>query len=81
MNPASKREILAALLATLRDTHWAAAVGCHPEPGLMVPISLSTALGATGTIAQVAGINMERTIAAAERRAYLLPQCRWLLPR
>ena len=26
-NPATKREVLAALLATLRDTHWAAAVG------------------------------------------------------
>ncbi|BDA45434.1 probable UPF0162 protein XF_1494 at C-terminar half [Coccomyxa sp. Obi] len=75
-NPASKREVLAALLATLRDTHWAAAVGCQPEPGLMVPVSLSTALGSNNTIAQVTGMNMERAIAAAERRAYLLPGCR-----
>lgn len=54
-NPASKKEILGALLATLRDTHWAAAVGCQPEPGLMVPVSLSTALGSTAVIAQVTG--------------------------
>lgn len=56
LQPASKREILAALLGTLRDTHWARAVGSLPEPGLMLPISVGTALGACKTtVAQVAG--------------------------
>lgn len=56
LQPASKREILAALLGTLRDTHWARAVGSLPEPGLMLPISMGTALGAGRTVvAQVTG--------------------------
>ncbi len=65
-NPATKREILAALLAALRDTHWAAAVGCQPEPGLMVPVSLSTALGSTGTIAQITGARPLADVSARE---------------
>ena len=48
LQPASKKEILAALLGGLRDTHWARAVECQPEPGLMLPISCATALGADG---------------------------------
>jgi hypothetical protein len=55
LRPATKRDILAALLATLRDAHWCAAVGCQPEPGLMLPISIATALGDQPIIAQLTG--------------------------
>lgn len=55
LQPASNREVLAALLATLRDSHWCAAVGCQPEPGLMVPISIATALRDRTVTAQVTG--------------------------
>ena len=36
----SDEQLLAALLAALRDSHWCAAVGCQPEPVWAVPISL-----------------------------------------
>ena len=53
LQPASKRELLAALLAVLRDASWARAVGCPAEPGVMIPISCATALQRTSTISEV----------------------------
>ena len=53
LQPASKRELLAALLAVLRDASWARAVGCPAEPGFMIPISCATALQRTSTISEV----------------------------
>ncbi len=44
LQPASKRELLAALLGMLRDTSWARAVGCPAEPAFMLPITCATAL-------------------------------------
>ncbi|GIL57243.1 hypothetical protein Vafri_12501 [Volvox africanus] len=45
LRPASRRELLAALLGELRDTHWVGAVGCSPLPGSMTPLTVETALG------------------------------------
>ena len=42
--PASRRQLLAALLGDLRDSHWARALGCSPNPRSIVPLSLETAL-------------------------------------
>ena len=53
LQPASKREMLAALLAVLRDASWARAVGCPAEPGFMIPISCATALQRTSTLSEV----------------------------
>lgn len=88
MQPATGAEILAALLGVLRDAHWCLAMRCPPEPGLMTPISLATACrGDLGTLDL--SFDLQRAIAAAERRAYLLPEsgCEllhlahwWLLP-
>lgn len=44
LQPASKGELLAALLGVLRDTSWARAVGCLAEPAFMLPITCATAL-------------------------------------
>ena len=74
LQPASKRQILSALLASLRDAHWAQALGCSPEPGFMIPISLGTA--ASGAVAPLHGYHIERAVAAAERRSALLHNCR-----
>ena len=74
LQPASKREILSALLASLRDAHWAQALGCSPEPGFMIPISLGTA--ASGAVSPLHGYHIERAVAAAERRSALLHSCR-----
>ena len=62
LQPASKKEILAALLGGLRDTHWARAVACKPEPGFMLPISCATALGAGGR-PMVSGVSGARCLA------------------
>ena len=53
LQPASKRDMLAALLAVLRDTSWARAVRCPPEPAFMTPISCATALGRTTLTSEV----------------------------
>ena len=74
LQPATKRELLAAMLAALRDAHWCKAVGCHPEPGLMTPISLEAA--ATGAVTPMEGYDIERALAAAERRLLLEPEAR-----
>ena len=47
LQPATKKDLLAALLAVLRDTSWAHAVRCPAEPAFMTPISCSTALDPT----------------------------------
>ncbi len=47
LQPATKKDLLAALLAVLRDTSWAHAVRCPAEPGFMTPISCATALDPT----------------------------------
>jgi hypothetical protein len=57
LRPASSREVLAAMLGALRDAHWSAAVGCQPEPGLMLPISIATALGDRTIVANVIGVD------------------------
>ncbi len=44
LQPASRRELLAALLGELRDAHWAAAAGCSASPAAMVPLVVDTAL-------------------------------------
>lgn len=44
LQPASRRELLAALLGELRDAHWAAAAGCSASPAAMVPLAVDTAL-------------------------------------
>ena len=76
LQPASGREILAALLGVLRDAHWCQALGCKPEPGLMVPLSLATACrGDLGVLPL--GHDLQRAIAAAERQALLLPTSGW----
>ena len=73
MQPSTPQEILAALLGVLRDTHWCHAVKCKPEPAFMTPISLATACrGDLGTLDL--GYDLQRAIAAAERRALLLPE-------
>jgi len=47
LQPATKKDLLAALLAVLRDTSWAHAVRCPAEPAFMTPISCTTALDPT----------------------------------
>ncbi|KAK9821466.1 hypothetical protein WJX81_006037 [Elliptochloris bilobata] len=73
LRPASRCEILAALLAQLRDAHWARAVGCRAEPGWLLPLAVGTAL--EGRVGPLAGTDIRRAIAAAERRTALLPAC------
>ena len=74
LQAASKREILAAMLAAVRDSYWCKAVGCHPEPALMTPISVQVA--ADGTVQPMDGFHIKRALAAAEARAMLLPEAR-----
>ncbi|DBA77701.1 TPA: hypothetical protein ACH3X2_008400 [Trebouxia sp. C0005] len=74
LTPVSKRELLAVLLAALRDSHWCKAVDCQSEPGLMIPISLGVA--ASGTVQPMHGFDIARALAAAERRLFLLPESR-----
>ena len=75
LTPVSNRELLAALLAALRDSHWCKAVDCQSEPGLMVPISLEVA--ASGSVQPMHGFDIARALAAAERRLFLLPDSRY----
>lgn len=75
LTPVSKRELLAVLLAALRDSHWCKAVDCQSEPGLMIPISLGVA--ASGTVQPMHGFDIARALAAAERRLFLLPESRY----
>ena len=44
LRPASNAQLLAAMLAVVRDAYWCRAVGCPAEPGLMVPLSAELAL-------------------------------------
>lgn len=77
--PAPKRELLAAVLGDLRDSHWSRAVGCSPSPGLMTPINLDLALGIGQQ--QAGGLHYHsarRALAAAEKRLCLLPDDRWV---
>ena len=74
LQPASNREILAAMLAALRDSHWCKALECSPQPGLMTPINLEVA--ASGAVQPLQGFDIARALAAAERRLFLLPHSR-----
>ena len=74
LQPATKRELLSAMLTALRDSHWCRAVGCQAEPALMKPISPQAA--ASGAVAPMQGYDIERALAAAERRLVLLPSSR-----
>lgn len=71
---ASTREVLAAMLAAVRDSHWCRAVGCLPEPALMTPIDVQVA--ASGKVQPMTGFDVERALATAERRLVLLPEAR-----
>lgn len=71
---ATPRELLAALLGGLRDVHWAKAVGCQPEPGLLTPISVETAM--SGEVPTLKGFQIQRAVAAAERTHFLHPSDR-----
>jgi hypothetical protein len=79
---------LAALLGPLRDAHWAAALGCPPEPALMVPICAAVALGEYDEVSvapaggeggarrrwwPARGAALARALAAARKRAWALP--------
>lgn len=70
----SNRELLAAMLAALRDSHWCKAVDCQSEPGLMTPITLEVA--ASNAVGPLHGFDIARALAAAERRLFLLPDSR-----
>ena len=74
LQAASKREILAAMLAAFRDSYWCKAVQCHPEPALMTPINVQVAAG--GQVHPMDGFDIKRALAAAEARAMLLPEAR-----
>ena len=75
LQPATKRELLSALLSGLRDVHWCKAVGCMPEPGLMTPLSVESAL--SGKVPTFQGYQIQRAIAAAERIQLLNPDDRY----
>ncbi|KAL4419822.1 hypothetical protein ABPG75_006920 [Micractinium tetrahymenae] len=45
LQPCDSEAMLAGILRVLLDSHWCAAVGCPPEPILMVPITVEVALG------------------------------------
>lgn len=79
LQPASKREMLAALLAVLRDTSWARAVGCPAEPALMTPISCATALQRTSLASEVCSRAFTSHIPANLQLA--VPLRMWLCPR
>ena len=70
---ATKRELLGVLLKTLCEAHWAAAVGCKPEPALMLPLSVDTALVAAPEGLLPEPQQLRRALAAAERRAVVSP--------
>ena len=74
LQPATAQEILAALLGVLRDAHWSSAIGCRAEPGLMTPLSLATACRGDLGILDLS-YDLQRAIAAAERRVLVLPDC------
>lgn len=46
LQPCTKRQLLASLLHDVLDAHWTRAIGCLPQPALMVQLSLETALHA-----------------------------------
>eukprot|EP00198_Chlamydomonas_reinhardtii_P000982 XP_001690317.1 predicted protein [Chlamydomonas reinhardtii] len=73
--PASRRQLLAALLGELRDAHWAAAAGCPPNPGSMTPLSAASALENKVQVpgSGVRAASLRRALAAAEKRLWLLP--------
>ncbi|KAL4435426.1 hypothetical protein ABPG77_006188 [Micractinium sp. CCAP 211/92] len=45
LQPCGNEAMLGGILRVLLDSHWCAAVGCPPEPILMVPITVEVALG------------------------------------
>lgn len=73
---ASKRELLCALLADLRDLHWAKAVRCRTELSLMIPISVETVL--SGDVSFLHGYQIQRAVAAAERACKVYPS-KWVI--
>lgn len=73
LQPSSRRELLAALLADLKDSHWTKAVRCSPSPAFMVPLRVETAL--QQHVVQLSGSSIERAAAAALKRLQLLPDC------
>ena len=48
-------------------------MGCRAEPGWLLPLEVGTALGRQ--VGPLAGADIRRAVAAAERRAALLPAC------
>lgn len=72
LDAAWRKELLLALLERLRDVHWCKSLGCPPEPGLMVPISVASALEDEVPLQQ--GYQILRATAAAERCVYLFPR-------
>ena len=76
LTAATTRELLCALSGVIRDAHWAKALGCPPEPGLMTPISISTLL--YQGVRQLEGYQAQRAMAAARRALELCPEDRYL---
>jgi hypothetical protein len=76
LQPASRRQLLAALLVDLRDCHWAKAAGCSPKPAFLTPLDAETALAGRVRVQQ-GGYSITRALAAAEKRLLLLPEDRW----
>ena len=68
--PADGRQVLASMLASLRDAYWARAVGCRAEPSYLAPLSLRAA--ADGSRGVMRSLAMRRAAAAAERRLLVL---------
>ena len=75
LRPASKRDMLAALLAVLRDTSWARAVRCPAEPAFMTPISCATALGRTALASEVRTVPHSLCLALKNLNALYIACC------
>eukprot|EP00191_Tetraselmis_sp_GSL018_P004986 CAMPEP_0177611128 /NCGR_PEP_ID=MMETSP0419_2-20121207/20283_1 /TAXON_ID=582737 /ORGANISM="Tetraselmis sp., Strain GSL018" /LENGTH=223 /DNA_ID=CAMNT_0019106751 /DNA_START=65 /DNA_END=738 /DNA_ORIENTATION=- len=69
LQPASKCQILSALLSYMRESYWARAVGCSPEPAFIEPLDSRTVSELCWDMDWEEGtFNLRRAIACAERQ-------------
>lgn len=59
-----------------RNSYWARAVGCSPEPAFIEPLDSRTVTDMSwGMDWEEGNFNLKRALACAERQVHLMPSC------